>query len=197
MYRKRQTSIFTILHPAATTSRTAPEQPRTPLQSYAFRGGAGGALYFCVHPPMAAPRLLVVRIVSARVQLLCIHEIGTLRGPKCPDEFFLTFSRRVQIRRGPLQATSWHFANNPDHLYTRKRTKMNKISTVRGSNSAGHSVGATRQVKFSVSKIQRGVAVCEHFDTHPLKFKSSNQRHFCRVSHSHRYCIDFGDFRTL
>ena len=105
--------------------------------------------------------------------------------------------RAAQIRRGPLQATSWHFANIPDHLYTGKRTKMNKTSTVRGSNSAGHSVGATRQVKFSVSKIQRGVAVCEHFDTHPLKFKSSNQRHFCRVSHSHRYCIDFGDFRTL
>ena len=123
--------------------------------------------------------------------------ISECRTARCPDEFFLIFSRRVQIRRGPLQATFWHFANIPDHLYTRKRTKMNKISTVRGSNSAGHSVGATRQVKFSVSKIQRGVAVCEHFDTHPLKFKSSNQRHFCRVSHSHRYCIDFGDFRTL
>ena len=80
MYRKRQTSIFAILHPAATTSRTAPEQPRTPLQSYAFRGGAGGALYFCLHPPMAAPRLLVVRIVSARVQLLCTREICTPRG---------------------------------------------------------------------------------------------------------------------
>ena len=174
----------------------APRNPAPTRNPALHTQGSGGSVV-CLHLRLAAPRFLVVRIVSARGQLLCIHEIGTLRGPTCPDEFFLTFSRRVQIRRGPLQATSWHFANNPDHLYTRKRTKMNKISTVRGSNSAGHSVGATRQVKFSVSKIQRGVAVCEHFDTHPLKFKSSNQRHFCRVSHSHRYCIDFGYFRTL
>ena len=65
---------------AATTSRTAPEQPRTPLNSYAFRAGAGAALYFCLHPPMAAPRLLVLLIVSARVHLVCLQKIGTLRG---------------------------------------------------------------------------------------------------------------------
>lgn len=61
--------------------------------------------------------------------------------------------RAAQIRRGPLQATSWHFANIPDHLYTGKRTKMNKISTRRGPNSAKHSVGASRQVKFYGAKI--------------------------------------------
>ena len=65
---------------AATTSRTAPEQPRTPLNSYAFRAGAGAALYFCLHLPMAAPRLLVLLIVSARVHLVCLQKIGTLRG---------------------------------------------------------------------------------------------------------------------
>ena len=65
---------------AATTSRTAPEQPLTPLNSYAFRAGAGAALYFCLHPPMAAPRLLVLLIVSARLHLVCLQKIGTLRG---------------------------------------------------------------------------------------------------------------------
>ena len=65
---------------AATTSRTAPEQPRTPLNSYAFRAGAGAALYFCLHPPMAAPRILVLLIVSARLHLVCLQKIGTLRG---------------------------------------------------------------------------------------------------------------------
>ena len=65
---------------AAATSRRAPEQPRTPLNRYAFRAGAGAALYFCLHLPMAAPRLLVLLIVSARVHLVCLQKIGTLRG---------------------------------------------------------------------------------------------------------------------
>ena len=65
---------------AAATSRRAPEQPRTPLNRYAFRAGAGAALYFCLHPPMAAPRILVLLIVSARLHLVCLQKIGTLRG---------------------------------------------------------------------------------------------------------------------
>ena len=78
--RKQRGAKFEKACRAATTSRTAPEQPRTPLNSYAFRAGAGAALYFCVHPPMAAPRLLVLLIVSARVHLVCLQKIGTLRG---------------------------------------------------------------------------------------------------------------------
>ena len=46
--------------------------------------------------------------------------------------------RAAQIRRGPLQATSWHFANIPDHLYTGKRTKMNKTSPLGGFISAAN-----------------------------------------------------------
>ena len=52
----------------------------------------------------------------------------------------------VQIRRGPLQATSWHFANIPDHLYTGKQTKMNKTSPLWAFISAANPFSGQFQV---------------------------------------------------
>ena len=78
--RKQRGAKFENTSSAATTSRTAPEQPRTAFHRYAFRAGAGAALEFRLHLPMAAPRLLVVHIASASVQLLGSQKIRTLRG---------------------------------------------------------------------------------------------------------------------
>ena len=60
-----------------------------------------------------------------------------------PHIFFI---RGARSGRGPLQATSWHFANIPDHLYTGKRTKMNKTSPVGAFISAANPFSGRFQV---------------------------------------------------
>ena len=60
-----------------------------------------------------------------------------------PHIFFI---RGARSGRGPLQATSWHFANIPDHLYTGKQTKMNKTSPLWAFISAANPFSGQFQV---------------------------------------------------
>ena len=98
----------------------------------------------------------------------------------------------VQIRRGPLQATSWHFANIPDHLYTGKRTKMNKTSPVGAFISAANPFSGRFQVfnfqykdtpgcgrflarlthlnRISTERNELELAVCPNFAATPTHF---------------------------
>ena len=115
-HEDRQTSILNFCAPRR---RHAP--PRTPGPQnrnrtpppQRSRAGAWGALDFCLHPPMASPGLLVVRIVSARVELVGPSPKGrqNLRGPrKCIFPEFHAFlhhdtqnrPRRRSGGQGPL-----------------------------------------------------------------------------------------------